>query len=144
VKTNDPDTEEFSGRIQGVAGNLDARELRGVVNIPLIEGKLAARFSGFTAERDGYTKNVHIDRDTRNVDREGFRGKLLWNITDSLNVVLSGEKIKQDSRIDQSLIEYPADLLADYGDLLPPLELGRSQQQASSVSDDIERYIMTV
>lgn len=144
IKTNDPDTEEFSGRIQGVAGNLDNRELRGVLNIPLIDGKLAARVSGFTAERDGYTKNVYIGKDTRNIDREGFRGKLLWNVTDSLNVLLSGEKIKQSSRMDQSLVSYPQSLLDNYGDILPPVGIGRAQQQASSVKDDIERYIMTV
>lgn len=146
VKTNDPDTKEFSGRLQGVAGNYDNRELRGVLNIPLIEGKLAARVSGFTAERDGYTKNVHINKDTRNVDREGFRGKLLWNVTDSLNVLLSAEKIKQSSRMDQALVGYPADIMNNpaLAPLLPPISIGRAQQQASSVNDDIERYIMTV
>lgn len=145
IKTHDPDTEEFSGRLQGVAGNLDSRELRGVLNIPLIEGKLAARVSGFTAERDGYTKNVFLDEDTRNIDREGFRGKLLWNVTDFLSVLLSGEKVRQSSRMDQSLVVYPDSLLNDPSvGPLPPISLGRAQQQASSVKDDLERYIMTI
>lgn len=144
IKTNDPDTEKFSGRMQGIVGNLDNRELRGVVNIPLIEGKLAARMSGFIADRDGYTENLYIGKDTRNIDREGFRGKLLWNINDSLSIVLSGEKIEQESRTDKSLVEYPPNFLAGYSDLLPPIGIGKAQQNESWVSDEVERYIATV
>src|SRR5699024_5246562 len=66
IVTENPDTQEFSGRLQGVAGNLDNREVRGLVNIPLIEGKLGARISGYTAERDGYTRNLFAGEDTRN------------------------------------------------------------------------------
>ena len=40
IETQKPDTEAFSGRLQGVAGNLDSRELRGVLNLPLVDGVL--------------------------------------------------------------------------------------------------------
>ncbi len=85
ITTADADPNEVSGKIQGVAGNLGAAELRGVVNIPVIKDTLGLRVSGFTAERDGYTEDTLRGIETRNVDREGYRAKLLWNITDSSN-----------------------------------------------------------
>jgi len=91
ITTADPNPNEFSGKIQGVAGNLGAAEVRGVVNVPIIDDTLGLRVSGFTAERDGYTENTTLGIDTRNVDREGYRAKLLWNLTDSFQLRLSAE-----------------------------------------------------
>ncbi len=71
IFTKDPDVDQFSGKIQGVLGNLDATELRGLVNIPIIEGKLAARIAGYTSEREGFTENVLLGEDTQGYDREG-------------------------------------------------------------------------
>src|SRR5690625_85946 len=73
VITEKPDTTEFSGRLQGVYGNLDNQEFRGLVNIPIVEGTLGARISAYSAERDGYTRNVYAGEDTRNIDRQGDR-----------------------------------------------------------------------
>jgi iron complex outermembrane recepter protein len=42
ISTNNPDLEEFAGRVQGVAGNYDDLEARGVLNVPIVEGTLAA------------------------------------------------------------------------------------------------------
>lgn len=144
VETAQPDTDAFSGRLQGVVGNLDDRELRGVLNLPLIDGVLAARISGYTARRDGYTENLFLAEDTRNLDREGGRVKLLWQPSDNLRFLASAEKLKQSSRMDQSLVAYPDQLLDQYGDILPPLKIGKYWQNRSRVWDDLERYSLTV
>lgn len=145
IITADPNPSEFSGRIQGVAGNYDARELRGQVNIPLIEGKLAARISGYTAERDGYTKNVFLNQDTRDVDREGYRVKLLWNALDNLQFKLGYEKSEQESHNDLGRVAYTADQLAQYPELANyPVGVGRSQENYGFYSDDVERTTLHV
>lgn len=144
IVTENPDTQEFSGRLQGVAGNLDNREVRGLVNIPLIEGKLGARISGYTAERDGYTRNLFAGEDTRNVDRHGWRGKLLWQVTDQLDIQFSAENHRQKSRMDSAFVAYSDGMLTDYGDVLPPISLGRAQQDPERIWEDFSRYIVNV
>ncbi len=140
INTVNPYLDAFSGKVQGVLGSEDAQELRGVLNIPLIKDTLGLRIGAYTAERDGYTKNVFIGEDTRNVDRQGYRAKLLWQATDNFDVVLQAEKTEQESDVDQGVVKYAPDSSPD----LPPVSLGRAQQQHSESKDDVERYIMTI
>lgn len=161
IHTADPDTEAFSGRLQGVVGNLDNAEVRGILNVPLVEGRLAARVSGYTARRDGHTKNVFLDEDTRNVDREGGRLKLLWNATDNLSIKLSAEYLNSKMRADQGLVEYGLRGLGTMGTrpyedwyallpnspspVPPPVSLGRAQQNFGDRTEDtVERYVLNV
>lgn len=144
IITEKPDTTQMSARLQGVYGNLDNQELRGLINLPLVEGRLGLRVSGYSAERDGYTRNVYADEDTRNIDRHGWRGKLLWNITDSFEAQLTAERHRQSARMDTGLAEYPDSLLSRFGDVLPPIGVGRSQQSPERTSEDISRYILNL
>lgn len=144
IITEKPNTHEFSGHLQGVVGNLDNQEARGLVNIPLLNGRLGARLSGYTSERDGHTKNLYAGEDTRNIDRHGWRGKLLWHASDTLDVQFSAERHKQKSRMESALVEYPPDLLAQFGDSLPPISIGRYQQNPEKTWGDIKRYILKV
>lgn len=140
VSTVEPQLDEFSAKMQGVVGNLDALELRGVANIPLIDNALALRVSGYTAERDGYTDNVFIPEETRNLDRQGFRGKLLWSPTDNLEFLFSAETSHQENNMDQAVVAYAPGTSPD----LPPVSLGRAQQQHSETEDEYDRYIMDI
>ncbi len=158
IHTAAPDVHEFSGRLQGVVGNLDAREARGVVNIPLVEGTLAARLSGYTAKRDGYTKNVFLNEDTRDMDRQGARLKVLWNATDNLSVTLTGEYQQQEAVLDRAIVDYGVvrvgpgpevtypEAFAQLNAGEPPTpSLGRAFQNYSDSSEDtMKRFIMNV
>lgn len=142
VQTADPDSSEFSGHIQGVAGNLDAREVRGIVNIPLIEDQLAARISAYDNRRDGYTENVFLDRDTRNVDRHGYRAKVLYEPVDIFSAKFTAESHEQESDVDAGLVAYGANY-ASVINSLPPISLGKYQQSVSGeTADDVERYTL--
>ncbi len=140
ITTNDPALDEFSGKLQGVAGNLDARELRGLVNVPLIKNTLGLRVGAYSAQRDGYTKNVLIDEDTMTVDRQGYRAKLLWSASDTLDILLAAEKSEQKSDLDQAVVKYAPGASPD----LPPVSPGRAQQQHSESEDEYERYVATI
>jgi len=140
ITTHNPELDEFSGNIQGVVGNLDNRELRGVINVPLLNNTLALRVGAYTAERDGYTKNLFTGEDTRNVDRYGYRGKILWSPSDKFEAVLSVEQLKQKKDHDQVVVQYAEG--SDPG--LPPVSLGRAQQNHSETDEEVERYILTL
>lgn len=144
IVTENPDTREFSGQLQGVAGNLDNRELRGLINIPIIEGRLGARVSGYTADRDGYTRNLHAGEDTRNIDRHGWRAKLLWHASDTLDVQFAAENHQQKTRMESGLTAYPDNLLEQFGDILPPISIGRYHQSPERTWEDFSRYILNV
>lgn len=142
IITQKPDTEQMSGRLQGVIGNLDNQELRGLVNIPIVEGKLGARVGAYTAKRDGYVDNLFVGEETRNIDRHGWRTKLLWNATDNFEIGLAAEQHDQRGRMDSALVAYPDNLLARFGSILPPISLGNYQQDSERVWEEISRYVL--
>ena len=54
-------TELFEAEFEGVVGNYDALELRGMVNVPLGDGGNAVRISGYSVDRDGFDDNEYLD-----------------------------------------------------------------------------------
>lgn len=157
IHTRNPDTQEFAGKLQGVVGNYDARELRGTVNIPLIDDQLAVRISGFTTQRDGHSKNLFLNKDSQTDDKEGGRAKLLWQATDNLDVLWSSEILKQEGRLDQGLIQYGRNnvasimsgqpwqnLAAALGRTLPDVRMGRTAHNTREFEDEVERHVLTL
>src|SRR3546814_906483 len=58
-------TAQFEGYVQAGYGNLDNRQIEGVINIPLSD-QIRVRVGGSWHKRDGYTKNLAApDRDLR-------------------------------------------------------------------------------
>ncbi len=54
-----PNLDAFGANGELQYGNFNDREVRGMVNIPLLEGKLAIRISGLGQLRDGDIKNIY-------------------------------------------------------------------------------------
>jgi iron complex outermembrane receptor protein len=85
-----PDLDEFKGWIKGEVGNYNAKRISAMVNVPLIEDKLAIRFAGALTNRDGYGYNAVTKSDIDGRDlwsarvtvgfepMETFRGNLIW------------------------------------------------------------------
>lgn len=157
IHTRNPDLQEFAGKLQGVVGNYDSRELRGTVNLPLIDDKLAARISGFTTRRDGHSKNIFLNKDSQSDDKEGGRVKLLWQATDNLEVLWSSELLKQEGRLDQGLVQYGnnnvvsvmsgqpwENLAAALGKTLPDVRMGRTAHNTRKFEDEVERHVLAL
>ncbi|NIJ15917.1 TonB-dependent receptor [Sphingobium vermicomposti] len=92
--TTDPNTQEFSGRVQADASTVAHGEegfaLRGAVNIPLIADELALRVSGFYRNDPGYIDNVLTgERNTNDGHAEGGRVSLLWKPSPAVQVKLN-------------------------------------------------------
>ncbi|MFV3076971.1 TonB-dependent receptor [Niveispirillum fermenti] len=70
VVTNRPQLDRTEGGVELTAGNYERLEAAGVVNVPLVDGKWAARASGAWRTHDGYVRNTFTggrveDQDTR-------------------------------------------------------------------------------
>jgi len=89
VTTKNPDTEAFSGSVEQVIASNNTFESRVVANIPLIEGVLAARVSGFYAETDGYIDNKFLGVNADDRLRRGGRARILYTPTDRLRADLA-------------------------------------------------------
>lgn len=104
--SNKPRTDVFEGYAQArygtTSGGADSYDLSGVVNIPLIEDKLAVRAVGYTSRDGGYVDNVFgtsftgnydnadlVEKDHNEFDVDGGRVHVQWNITDKWSTLLS-------------------------------------------------------
>lgn len=57
--------------------------------------KLAARFSFSGTQRDGLIENVRTLKKTNDINNLGFRGQLLYKVSDNTNITLSGDNSRQ-------------------------------------------------
>ncbi len=90
IKTKDPE-HAFAGKFMGEIGNFDRQMGNAVVNLPLVEDKVAARISASYLSRDGYTDNVYLHNTAADVDEFSVRGKLLWDISDRTRLLFTAE-----------------------------------------------------
>jgi len=66
-----PKLTEFDGWIKGEVGNYHTKRVSAMVNVPLIEDKLAIRFAGALTDRQGYDYN--------SVTKHHINGRDLWS-----------------------------------------------------------------
>jgi len=75
-----PDLNEAGGFINATYGNFDHISLQGAVNIPLAEGKVAARLTGAYRQRDGFVDLIDSNGvsigDSNDADQFYLRGQI--------------------------------------------------------------------
>ncbi|MEM8562807.1 MAG: TonB-dependent receptor [Pseudomonadota bacterium] len=94
VITKRPNLEEFEGYGEATVGDYDMRKLTLTASGPLSD-TVAFRLSGNVHERDGYYDNIGV-KDLNDADDWNIQGKLLWEPTDRLSVMLTGAHIDRD------------------------------------------------
>lgn len=108
VITAKPDLDAFHADLEGTYGNYNFEELRGMVNIPIVQGQLGLRVAGFWENRDGTIDNIYPalhpgsgikdKADSRN--DYSFRTALRWQPTDRTTIdVMVQTGHEDDSRI---------------------------------------------
>ncbi|MDJ0879186.1 MAG: TonB-dependent receptor [Halieaceae bacterium] len=90
-------TEVFEAEFEGVVGNYDAFELRGMVNTPLGNSGHAMRLSGYSVDRDGFDDNEFLGDETNDADRWGVRSRTLFNLGDAGELILSLDYAEENS-----------------------------------------------
>lgn len=95
VTTKRPNLEEFEGYIETSAGDYDMGKLTLSATGPLSD-TVAWRLSGNIHQRDGYLDNGDAT-DGNDADDWNLQGKLLWEPTDSLTLLLTGSHVDQNN-----------------------------------------------
>jgi len=97
---NKPDADQFGAAIEGQASTTDGGSsgsyLKAMGNIPLIQGKLAARVVAFTEDRAGWIDNVKFG--TKNVNDSRSNGyRVLLGFTPTDDITVTGTVMHQAS-----------------------------------------------
>ncbi len=81
-------TDEFSGNVKTTLAEYDARNIEGVVNLP-ISDNLGVRVALQKNESDGYIDNTFLNReDTQNIDETVARSTFSWQPNEQLDLDL--------------------------------------------------------
>ncbi len=86
--TSKPGNEFYAEGTAGV-GEFDTYETEGVVNVPIVKDKLAARFSGRWTKTDGFVKNVNASGGGEQSEYWNMRAALRFTPSDELTVDLT-------------------------------------------------------
>lgn len=93
-----PDFEEFGIKVSLEAGNFDAVNVKGRVNIPLSE-TLALKVAAISRQRDGFYTNRTLDRSAGDVKIQNQTVALRWKPDDRFDGTLTYDRIHDRSQI---------------------------------------------
>ena len=119
-------TDEFSGYVEGGAGNFDSYDVGVALSGPLAQG-LNGRIAIQQHRDDGYINNKFLDRDDVNEhDELTARAKLNWQITEKSHVSLTAFYIDLDNGYDAFSIDNNRNTFSD--------EPGQDDQETAALS----------
>ena len=96
IVTNSPG-EEFNGKLRISKTDDDETSMSATIGGPLSEA-VGFRISAFDRDRsDGHVKNMANNADVNGNESSGVRGKVVWDMTDSLSATLSVEHSESES-----------------------------------------------
>lgn len=99
--TNKPELDRLGGEViagvEAIADHATGWNARGHVNVPIIDGKLAVRVTGFYADVPGFIDNPLLNlKDVNGGERWGGRASILFQPDDSLTVRLTASTQRDD------------------------------------------------
>ncbi len=100
--TKDPNLQEFGGRADVstsfTTGGSPSQDVKGVVNIPLVENRLALRVAGVFENNGGWVDQPAASVEDINDSQATYvRAKLLWEPTDNLEVTGTYSLLRKDA-----------------------------------------------
>ncbi|MEZ5742991.1 MAG: TonB-dependent receptor [Sphingomonadaceae bacterium] len=118
-------TGEFGGKAEVSYGRFNTLATRAVVNVPLAEDKLAAKFFYFHNESDGWYKQAQDGSSRGFSNNENFGFSLLAQPSSSFDMLLTAEK--QIQKMDPVIanLTNSTELFAGF---IPPVEANRNNQ----------------
>ncbi|HEY4115305.1 MAG TPA: TonB-dependent receptor [Rhizomicrobium sp.] len=78
IITAKPDLDAFHTNLEGTYGNYDYKDVRGMVNVPIVEGELGVRIAGDWTDRDGFVTNVANGDKIDGRNEYAVRGSVRW------------------------------------------------------------------
>ena len=99
-------TGEYGARMKATVGSDGQQELRAVVNLPLIDDKLAAKIFATSIGDDGYYKNITTGDDSGEKDYQNIGATFLWTPNDRFEATLTVETFQDDSLLNAYQTNY--------------------------------------
>ncbi len=98
---NQPNLEKLEGRLEGDISTTrygaENYRANGMLNFPIVDGKLAVRAVGWITDDSGYIDQPRLNRNNINTNNvQGGRLALRWKPTDMLDITLSAVIQKRD------------------------------------------------
>jgi len=90
---------QFDAKVNVGAGNYDMRKFDGMVNIPVIDDKIAARVSASYQYRHGWLNNVPTGKHLNSLDIFSLRSQLRVTPTDRWDTVIRYSKVNADNTV---------------------------------------------
>jgi iron complex outermembrane receptor protein len=117
VILNKPDSSEYSGAVE-VQGTTQkdggpGYSVKGMVNVPLIQDKLAARLVLYQAEQGGYIDNIVLNKKDIN-EQHSTGGRLMLGFTPTDDLTITATGLFQKTTLDGQNSWYPALGKKDY------------------------------
>lgn len=94
-----PQFNEFGFTASAIAGNYDSQTFKARVNIPLIDDKLALKIGAISRKADGFWDNETIGGTQGDIDFQSQTIALRWSPTDSLDAILTYDRIDDSTEI---------------------------------------------
>jgi iron complex outermembrane recepter protein len=117
VILNKPDSSRYAGAVEvGGTAQKDGGQgysVKGMVNVPLIEDKLAARLVLYKAEQGGYIDDILLKKNNIN-SQHSSGGRLMLGFTPTENLTISASGLFQKTTLDGQNSWYPALGTKDY------------------------------
>lgn len=111
VILNKPDSSRYAGAVEAqgtsVKGGSNGYSVKGMVNVPLIEDKLAARLVLYKTEGGGYVDDVLLNKKDIN-DQHSSGGRLMLGFTPTENLTINAMGLYQKTTLDGQNTWYPA------------------------------------
>ncbi len=105
-------TNEFEGEVRVGYGSFDTKDIKGAINVPIVDDKLALRVVGAYQKSDGFYKNTKGDgRDLGGTDVFSGRAKLRFTPTPDWDIMLTYEMLRDRGDSPPSANESPDDFL---------------------------------
>jgi iron complex outermembrane receptor protein len=114
-----PDMNDFKGSLKGEVGNYESKRLVGMINMPIVDDKLAVRLAGSWTQREGYDFNELTNHPVNGRDLWSARMTVAFEPTESIRSNLIWEHFEEDdnrSRTGKQLCHRdpgPTDLAGD-------------------------------
>lgn len=99
-------TGDWGARLKFTAGSFGQREYRAVLNAPILDEKLAAKFFFTKIGDKGWIENTTLDRRVPKKDYMNYGATFLATPTDSIRAVFTIERFEDDSEGGGSLTNY--------------------------------------
>ena len=142
VVTKAPVMNELSGYVEAEAGDYDRTDIEAVVNVPLIEDTLAARFGVSRNKRDGFGEGAVTGRELADDNEVTYRASLLFEPNDRVAIRMNADyhDVDENGSIFRSLTTVLGGFVTQEStdpDLYVGLELGTVPQFAKSEETNV-------